>query len=159
MVRFSLTSFNAGHTFNVIPDSVQISGSLRSFYLDQNDMMEVIITKIVKEIAEKHGCSYELRFKKGAGAVVNTPKCSDFVSKVAKEIYGIDKVSGEGLPIYGAEDFADYLKFVPGAFFFRTTRNLPEGINIHHHQYNFDDAVIEDISVMWLKLVVTRLNE
>lgn len=133
MVRFSLTSFNAGHTFNVIPDSVNISGSLRSFYLDQNDEMEQIIKKIVEEVSGQYGCGHSLKFKKGAGAVVNTPRCSEVVSRVAKQIYGEDKVSADGLPIYGAEDFADYLKFVPGAFFFRTTRNLPEGVNIHHH--------------------------
>ena len=88
MVRFSLTSFNAGHTFNVIPDSVNISGSLRSFYLEQNDMMEGIISEIVQEIAEKNECSFSVKFKKGAGAVVNTPSCAETVSKVAREIYG-----------------------------------------------------------------------
>lgn len=122
-------------------------------------MMEEMIKNIVEEVSRQNNCKFSVNFKKGAGAVVNTPRCSDLVSKVAKEIYGEEKVSGEGLPIYGAEDFADYLKFVPGAFFFRTTRNLPEGVNIHHHQYNFDDSVIEDVSFIWLRLVVERLNQ
>lgn len=159
LVRFSFTSFNAGHTFNVIPSEVKISGSLRSFYMNQNDEMEEIIKEIVAKVCKDHDCDFDLRFKKGAGAVVNTPSCSSLVSKVAKEMYGDDKVDGEGLPIYGAEDFADFLKFVPGAFFFRVTRNLPPGVNIHHHQYDFDDSVIEDLSKLWFKIVLERLNQ
>lgn len=158
MVRFSFTSFNAGSTFNVIPEEVKISGSLRSFYMKNNDEMENIISKIVKEISEENECGFDIKFKKGAGAVVNTPKCSELVREIAEEHYGVDKVTDRGLPIYGAEDFADYLKYVPGAFFFRIIKNLPKGVNIHHCQYNFDDSVIEDMSEFWFKLVEKRLN-
>lgn len=158
MVRFSLTSFNAGSTFNVIPEEVKISGSLRSFYMENNDDLEKIIQGVVKEICDENKCEFEIRFKKGAGAVVNHPKCSGVVREIAEEHYGKEKVTGEGLPIYGAEDFADYLKYVPGAFFFRIIKNLPKGVNIHHCQYNFDDSVIEDVSEFWFKLVEKRLN-
>jgi metal-dependent amidase/aminoacylase/carboxypeptidase family protein len=126
--------------------------------MNQNDEMEAIITKIVTDVCAENNCTFDLKFKKGAGSVVNTPSCSALVSKVAKEMYGEDKVNGDGLPIYGAEDFADFLKFVPGAFFFRVTRNLPKGVNIHHHQYDFDDGIIDDLSKLWFKIVLERLN-
>lgn len=159
MVRFSFTSFNAGHTFNVIPEEVNISGSLRSFYLKNNDEMEKIISDIVKETSENNNCTFDIRFKKGAGAVVNTPRCSNLVKELAEEYYGKEKVTDRGLPIYGAEDFADYLRYIPGAFFFRIIKNLPEGVNIHHCKYNFDDSVIKDMSEFWYQLVIKRLNK
>ena len=158
-VRFSLTSFNGGSAFNVIPDSVEILGSMRDFSAEDEKAMGDIVREVLDEITQETKSTYTLKISKAAaGPVVNHPKYADYVRKAAKLHYGEDKVSDEGTPIYASEDFSDFLMLRPGCFFFRVIRNNHETTTLHSDRYNFDDSVIEDTSFFWYRLMYDRLN-
>lgn len=159
-LRFSFTKINGGTTFNVIPDICTIAGTLRTFDDEHSTAINKRIGEIIKEVCEEDGLEFDYGFHLGAdGAVVNTPECAQFVRRVAQKQYGEDCVSDDGLPVYASEDFADFLTIAPGAFFFRVVNHLPPHVTLHHNEYNFDDSVIEDLSLFWWNLVFERCIE
>lgn len=159
LVRFSLTSFNGGTTFNVIPSSVSISGSVRTFRKEDETAISGMIRSVLEQVTQETNSQFELELiKKSNGAVINTPELAAHVRRCAKEHYGEDKVGHENLPVYASEDFADFLNIKPGCFFFRTIRNNAEGVTLHNDRYNFDDGVIDDTSRFWFRLIYERLN-
>ncbi len=159
LIRFSLTSFNGGTTFNVIPGAVEITGSMRIFKKEDEVAICGIIRAVVEQVTQETNSKFNLEFiRKSSGAVVNTPEFAAHVRRYAKQHYGEDKVSDENLPIYASEDFADFLNLKPGCFFFRTIRNNADGVTLHNERYNFDDNVIDDTSRFWYRLIYERLN-
>jgi len=158
-VRWSFPCFQAANACNVIPDQVEIQGTLRVFSKeDELEMLKVLDAAIQRSEASSK-CKIEKALSVGGeGAVINTPQCAEAVRKVAKKLYGEDKVGHNQCPIYASEDFADFLQLAPGAFFFRITKNLPETVSLHTPSYDFDDSVIGDMSEMWLNLAIDRLS-
>lgn len=154
-----MTKLSGGTTFNVIPSTCSLAGTLRTF--DEKDTEEITrrIEEILKEICEESNLKLEFHYHLGAdGPVINNPDCANFVKEVAINQYGEEKVSNEGLPVYASEDFADFLMIKPGAFFFRVVNHLPKHVTLHHNEYNFDDSIIEDVSHFWWNLVHERCN-
>lgn len=158
-MTYSITTINGGFANNVIPDSCEFTGSIRTFLDEDRIGLPNLMEEILKEICEKNGTKFEAEFKAGCdSSVVNTPKCAQFVRRVAKKHYGDEAVSDVGTPIYGAEDFADYLGVIPGAFFWRVMNHLNEDQKLHCSNFDFDDNVIEDTAELYAKVVLERLN-
>lgn len=158
--RFSFPCFHGGETNNVIPDYCEFKGTARVFTKQDEDFIVSTINQLTAEIAQAAGCKHEIEYGVGGeGAVINNEECAQFVRRLAVEQYGAEQVGNDLLPSYASEDFADFLKVVPGCFFFRVIDNLPQGVGLHCSHYNFDDSVIEDVSKFWLNIVVTRCNE
>lgn len=157
-MRFSLTAFNGGHTFNVIPPLAEIMGSARTFEKEDPERVMSLIRNAVEKICADSDFTFdcELRTLDG-GAVINTPKNAQYVRQVAEQMYGKDLVSDRDLPIYASEDFSEFLNVVPGCFFFQVGKNLPSGTTLHSDMYDFDDSIIEDLSTFWFKLSESRL--
>lgn len=159
LVRFSMTSFNGGNTFNVIPTTVEISGTLRTFEKEDSKMMVGFFSQALDAVTKQYGATYELDIEVSSEAVINTARFSQKVRQTAIELYGSEFVGTEGLPVYASEDFADFLQLVPGCLFFRVIHNNVPGTTLHSDKYNFDDGVIEDSSLFWFKLLQARLND
>ena len=133
-VRFSFTQLAGGSTFNCIPEICRIQGSLRTFDDQDSDKINAQIKKIAKEIEDDAGVKIDVKITLGAdGAVVNTPRCAQFVRKIAQKKFGAEAVSDDGTPVYASEDFADFQKLAPGAFFFAVVNNLPSHVGLHHN--------------------------
>ena len=117
------------------------------------------MTKILEELCAEDGCTFELggfdeeNYWK---AVINSDEQAEAVRVVAEEFYGKEGVSDATLPVYISEDFSTYLQHKPGCFFFRVVDTLPEGVFLHHQEYDFDDGIIEDMAEFWCRLVLHR---
>jgi hippurate hydrolase len=158
-LRFSLTAFEGGTTYNVIPSSVVIKGTLRDFDLKDCDAMKKIIKDTLDKVTTETNSTYELNFSSPhVGAVINTPTHAEYVRKAAREFYGEDKVGDQGLPVYASEDFSDFMVNVPGCFFFRALHHLDASVTLHSDHYDFDDNAIDDLSRFWFKLMSDRLT-
>ena len=158
-MRFSFCKLVGGTACNVIPESVEIEGTLRTF--DERDQEYVVekTKELLKTVCEENDCQWVWEdHGNNAAAVINNPECAQFVRKVASGHYGEDKVTDNGLPVYASEDFSDFLHVKPGAFFFRANKNVKEGSRLHHNEYNFDDNVLEDVSEFWWKIVKERCD-
>jgi amidohydrolase len=150
----SICMFRAGNTDNVIPQTVQLRGTVRSFAADVRDLLEKRLPVIVENTAAAYGAKAKLTYNWGYPVLVNHEKQTGFAASVAQQIVGSDKVDTGLPPMMGAEDFSFMLNTRPGAFIW-----IGNGASagLHHPSYNFNDEVIPFGTSYWVKLVETAL--
>ena len=151
----STGSIHGGEAFNIIPDSVTISLTVRSFSADIQNLVEERIKQIVEAQAKSFGATASVNYERLVPAVVNHPEHSDFALHVAKRVLGADRVVETEIPTTVSEDFAFMLEARPGAFFFLGNG---ESASLHSPHYNFNDQNIIDGAVFWCALVEESLN-
>ncbi len=150
----SITVFRAGHTDNVIPQTVKLGGTARSLTAEVRDLLEKRLREVVEGTAAAHGAKARLTYRRGYPVLVNHAAQTDFAAKIAGEIAGGDKVDVAMAPVMGAEDFSFMLNARPGAFIFVGNG---DSAGLHHPAYNFNDEVIPYGTSYWVKLVETAL--
>ncbi len=130
----NVTSFNAGNTFNVVPEDAKLLGTIRTF---SDEAREVIFRKIkeLESIVKALGGEMTADLKSVTYPVINS-KEAVVVAREALKKLGFETV--EATPTMGGEDFSFYLKKVPGAFLFLGVRNEEKGITSPHHSPTFD---------------------
>ena len=151
----STGSIHGGEAFNIIPDSVTISLTVRSFSADIQNLVEERIKQIVEAQAASFGATASVNYERLVPAVVNHHEHSDFALDVAKRVLGADRVVETEIPTTVSEDFAFMLEACPGAFFFLGNG---ESASLHSPHYNFDDQNIIDGAIFWCALVEASLN-
>lgn len=134
-----------GSAHNVIPEKVEILGTIRTF--DENTAMLISerIQKIASGISEAHGGSAEYHFDPGYPAVVNDPEVTNKLRKVSGEMLPESDIKELEKPIMAGEDFAFYLEHFPGSFFFLGSGSEECGAIYpwHHPQYNVDEEAMK----------------
>ncbi|WP_295950005.1 M20 aminoacylase family protein [uncultured Bartonella sp.] len=151
----STGSIHGGEAFNIIPDSVTISLTVRSFSADVQNLVEERIKQIVEAQVASFGATASVNYERLVPAVVNHPDHSDFALDVAKRVLGADRVVETEIPTTVSEDFAFMLEARPGAFFFLGNG---DSASLHSPHYNFNDQNIIDGAVFWCALVEASLN-
>ena len=145
----SICRLCAGKTYNVIPDSAEIEGTVRTFSEEVTDLIAQNMEKIAHQVALAFGAQCEVRFARQVPPVTNS---SDFVSLVensAIDLFGSDAVVSQ-TPVMPSEDFGVYLKHRPGALFFigngegshRLAGHGDGPCSLHNPSYDFNDAIL-----------------
>lgn len=129
--------FHGGTAFNVIAEKTRMSGTARSFKDEVRDLLENRVRRIVASTCEGAEATGVVHYERGYPAVWNHPSETEHVKKCAGAIVGVQGVF-EMEPVMGGEDFAYYLREVPGAFFFTGARNEEKGAKYPHHHPRFD---------------------
>lgn len=135
-VVLSVTQFHAGTAHNIIPEKVELNGTVRSFKTELRTEVPRLMEQIVKGITEAHGATYEFRYEQGYQAVVNDDEVTEKIRQVLIEVFG-EEVVIEGEQHMGGEDFSAYQQVVPGTFFNVGAGNLEKGIVYPHHHPKF----------------------
>lgn len=151
----SVTTIHAGDADNVIPERVQLTGTVRTLIPDMRDLAEKRIGEITSSVAQALGCKAELTYERNYPVVVNHERETAFAATIASKIVGADKVETAMAPVMGGEDFAFMLEGRPGAFVF--TGNGEDSANLHSPHYDFNDDIIPLGASYWVELVETRL--
>lgn len=143
-------SFQGGEAFNVIPDSVDLSGTVRTY--DPHVREEVLrrVQEVVENVAAGCGASADLQITHLTPAVVNDPQIVEVVREVAKAVVGAQNVKS-GERTMGSEDAAYFIQEVPGCYFFLGSANSERGLDAPHHNPRFDfdeDALPIGVAVM-----------
>ncbi|WP_318246756.1 M20 metallopeptidase family protein [Bacillus norwichensis] len=134
----SVGSFIAENAFNVIADTANLQGTVRTFSEDVRDLIEQEIEAVVKGTCLANGdCGYEYNFHRGYPAVVNHKQETEFLAKLAADVPGVTKVE-ELEQQMGGEDFAYYLQHVKGTFFFTGAQPDDTESPYPHHHPKFD---------------------
>src|SRR3954451_6457932 len=145
----SVTQFVAGTTHNVIPASVQMQGTVRTFDPELRDRIPELMKRHVKGVAEAHGATYDFKYEHGYRVVVNEPGITGVVEEVVRDVLGpaaVDKMK----PNMGGEDFSAFAERAPGCFFFIGVGNADKGIVHPHHHPRFsvdEDALAPGVAV------------
>ncbi|MDB5657791.1 MAG: amidohydrolase [Cypionkella sp.] len=129
------TVVSAGSGACVIPARVVLTGTVRSFDLAVQDLLEDRLRAVVLGIAAAHGGVATVDYLRDAPATVNDAVCAGYALDVAWGLSGA--VDGDVAPMMVSEDFSEFLNLVPGAFMFVGNG---EGPLLHHPAYAFNDA-------------------
>jgi len=150
----SVTRFDAGTTFNVIPQTAQLLGTTRTLLNKTRDFAEKRITAIAQGVGAALGAAVDVRYVRGYPPTINHPDETDFAVSVARKIAGDDRVAADAPPVMGAEDFSYMLEARPGAFIFIGNGDTA---GLHHPGYDFNDAALPYGMSYWAELVETAL--
>lgn len=161
----SICKIEAGTAYNVVPDHATILGTVRTFDDKVTDMIEEKLEQVSANVAHAFGAEAKLTFTRQYSAVVNTPACVDQVKEAVRELFG-EEALHEQEPVMPSEDFADYLKTTPGAFFFvgsgdGSHREAGHGEGpclLHNSSYDFNDACLPMASSVFAKVTENYLR-
>lgn len=130
-----------GSAHNIIPEKVEMLGTVRTFAQETADMIKNRIEAIVKGVTEASGGEYTFDFDYGYPAVTNTDWATDNLVHAARNILGDNQVHLLDDPIMAGEDFAFYQQEFPGAFFFlgSGSKKADSLYSWHHPKYNIDE--------------------
>ena len=150
----SITSIHAGDAFNVIPQSVEMGGTVRTLREEVRTHIEEQLARLVPNIAAGFDATGTIEYVRHYPVTVNHEAETLLAAQAAMEVAGEDRVSLDMPPVLGGEDFSFMLNEVPGAMI--NIGNGP-GANLHHPEYDFNDDVIAWGCSYWTTLVRHRL--
>lgn len=149
----STCQLHSGTAENIIPEYGHVSGTVRTFDAEAQDIIEQRMQDLCDGIEQSYGVSADLTYTRLYPATVNTPDETDYVRQAARDIVGDENLS-DAVPSTGGEDFSFFLQKVPGSFFWLGNG---DSSGLHTPQYNFnDDALPIGVSI-FAKLVESRL--
>jgi amidohydrolase len=151
----SVTSFRTeSDAYNVIPQHVQLRGTVRTMDKGVQDMAEANISRVALATAEAFGATAKVDYHRGYPVMVNSDAQTEFAVEVAKKVAGEGRVKDDAAMIMGAEDFSYMLESRPGAYILVGNGDTPM---CHHPAYNFDDEAIPAGCSYWATLVETAM--
>ena len=147
----SVTQVHGGTAHNIIPETVSLSGTVRSLRPATRDMAEAAVARIAAGQAASYGVSVEVDYRRNYPSTVNHAAQTRFAVEVAREVSA--KVIDDLPPEMGAEDFSYMLEARPGAFLF-----LGQGVgpSVHHPAFDFNDEVAPVGASFFARLIETR---
>jgi amidohydrolase len=149
----SICEFHAGNARNVIPQTAELKGTVRTLKPEVRHLVEKRLREVIDGVARMTGARIELKFEPGYPVVVNHAAQTDVAIRAARDVAGEGHVH-EMPPLMGGEDFAYMLEQRPGAFIFCGNG---DSAGLHHPAYDFsDDAIVYGTSY-WIKLVENTL--
>ncbi len=148
----SVTSFEtSSKAFNVIPQRVQLKGTVRTMSKEMRELAEVRLKALVESTATAYGAVATVSYMRGYPVMVNSDEQTDFAASVARTISG----GCDDAPlVMGGEDFAFMLEERPGAYILVGNGDTA---SVHHPQYNFNDEAIPAGCSWWAGIVETRM--
>ncbi|TNE73368.1 amidohydrolase [bacterium] len=153
----TIGSIHGGTVHNVIPEKVEMKGTVRTFRKELAEKISHTIEQTAKGIAHAFGGDAELQFDPGYPAVINTPETTDIIRGIVKELYGEQALIEMEKPIMAGEDFAFYQEEFPGTFFFLGTSSeeTQSVFPWHHPKYNADENGMKIAAPIFLRLALS----
>ena len=138
-----MTRIAGGTASNVIPETVELGGTVRSFRPDLRTTLRVAIERIVGQVTAAFGATADFRWIEGYAAVINDPHVAGVIREEARHVVGAAGVV-EIPPIMAGEDFSSYLTRAPAAFVLVGARNpdVAAAFPLHHAGFTVDEAAL-----------------
>jgi hippurate hydrolase len=150
----SICEFHAGSARNVIPQTAELKGTVRTLTPEVRELVERRVHEVVAGVAQITDARIDLKYERGYPVTVNHAAQTELASRIARDIAGEANVH-DTPPLMGAEDFSYMLEARPGAFIFCGNGN---SAGLHHPAYNFNDEAILYGTSFWIKLVENTLS-
>ncbi|MBR1148416.1 M20 aminoacylase family protein [Bradyrhizobium sp. AUGA SZCCT0431] len=149
----SICEFHAGNARNVIPQTAELAGTVRTLDAEVRKLVEKRVREVVAGVAQITGAKIDLTYNRGYPVTVNHIPQTDVAVRAAREIAGDANVN-EMPPLMAGEDFAFMLEQRPGALIFCGNG---DSAGLHHPEYNFNDEALVFGTSYWIKLVENTL--
>ncbi|MBB5574089.1 MULTISPECIES: M20 aminoacylase family protein [Rhizobium] len=154
-VVVSVTKFNGGNAYNVIPNDASFVGTVRTLDPEIRDLAERRFRQIVSGIAASHDAEADIQFHRNYPVTVNHADETEHAIAAASDIAGTANVIPNIDPMMGGEDFSYMLNARPGAFIFVGNGDTA---GLHNPAYDFNDEAIAHGISYWVRLAEQRLN-
>ena len=148
----SITHVQAGNTWNIIPETAELEGTVRALVPSVRDDIQAKLDRVVKHTAAAHRCESEFTHRRGPDPVINDEFACHRASMLAQAM-GFDIKQQAGT--LGAEDFSDYLAIAPGAFIRVGTGG---GIDAHHPRFTADPKALLPAARFFAALAEAELH-
>ncbi|EPK3139088.1 MULTISPECIES: amidohydrolase [Enterobacter] len=140
----TIATFQAGDSYNVIPDSARLAGTVRTHDQQVREQVPQLVQRIVEGVVSAHGARCEIRWQQGY-AVGNNHADTNAIAKAAIAAHfeeGTLQLADRAL--FGSEDFSSYQEKVPGTFLFIGCGNEEKGAvwNVHNPHFRIDEAAL-----------------
>jgi len=147
-------AIHAGKANNVIPQTATLELSVRALDREVRSTLEKRIKSVIQSQAESFGVQARIDWRPGYAVLVNTPEETAFAREVATELVGPDRVTLQGQPLSGSEDFAFMLEKVPGCYVLigNGDGDSHGACMVHNPGYDFNDANVAVGSAYWVLL-------
>ncbi len=148
-----------GSNPNVIPEEVELQGTMRTLDIDVRNRAMEHIAQICRGIAESSGTQIHVAFESGIRSVNNHQPMADLVREVGRELLGSEQVEEIPRPSMGSEDFAVYLEHVSGALLrLGCVRPGMHGPPLHNPSFDLDESAIAIGSKLLARAAVSWSN-
>ncbi|OXS62754.1 amidohydrolase [Cohnella sp. CIP 111063] len=153
-------SVHGGASYNVIPERVELAGTVRTFSADIQEQMPERLRRLIERTAQAYRCEAELRYIRHVPVLVNDDAC------VRHAEAAIDAVLGranriEAPPVLAGEDFSVYLQRVPGCFFWLGSgpkTGAERAYGLHHPRYTLNEDCLPDGAAVLAAIALGRLG-
>jgi amidohydrolase len=160
----SATMIHTGEAINVVPDSAEIRGTVRTFTIETLDLIERRMKEVAEGTCAAFGATCEFEFTRTYPPTVNHAAETEFVRKTLGQVVGEANVVPFE-PTMGAEDFSFFLQEKPGCYFVLGNGDGAHRIGghglgpcmLHNPSYDFNDELIPVGASCWVKLAETWL--
>ena len=158
----SVTQIHGGNTWNALPDSVLLRGTLRCFSPDVQALLANNLRQLVHSICAAFDVQAELRFNPenpGYPVTYNTDQETALAIKAAIALVGEQAVDLQPKPSMGSEDFAFMLQEKPGCYLWIGNGPSANSCLLHNPHYDFNDEILSTGAAYWVKLVEMALSD
>ena len=151
-VVVTVTRVDAGTAYNIIPETAEIWGTVRTLDMADAERAQRRVREICTGISVATGAEIKVDYLQALATTLNTPEEATFAAQVARDIAGT--VDDAVQPVLAGEDFSSMLDARPGALIFIGNGDTQ---GLHHPAYDFDDEAIPAGVSYWVRLVETAL--
>lgn len=155
----SVTSVHAGETFNVIPQMVELKGTIRTFEKDVRQHILKRFQEIAMGVGEALGCQVELDLQMLTPAVVNDPQVAQRVREIGSRLFP-DAILDDAFQTMVSEDMAYMMQDIPGCYFLVGSANPEKGLDAPHHhpRFDFDEEALPRAAALMSAVITSYLS-
>jgi len=157
----TIGKINGGFAYNVIPNEVEIEGTIRAFDDSVRKYLAKRIEEISKGVAATYRGSCDFLMDWGAPPVINDAAMAALAARAVEKSLGADRLVTKVPAVMGGEDFACYLQKAPGAFMALSSANPAKHTDVVHHnpKFNIDEDVLYEGSTVFVAIAEEFLNK
>ena len=157
---FTVTKMAGGEAHNVIPEEASFGGTLRTVSPEDRETIRTHMREAAQRMGDLHDAHVELDFQDGAPPVINDEAAIDNIESTIQDAFGDQAIHDIKQSSMGGEDFAHYLRHVPGAFIRVGTASGPEtSFPLHHHRFDIDETPLAPTSRLMARVLMNHVKE
>ncbi|AMA74760.1 hypothetical protein ACH33_13665 [Aneurinibacillus sp. XH2] len=154
----SVGQIHAGDTYNIIPDTAQLQGTVRYFHPDVQKEIPAILERLANGVCASFGATATFEYVEGDPSVVNDSRMNNIVEQVGCTVLGKENVR-PAVPSMAGEDFSYYLRQVPGAYFFLGIQGDEAAYGHHHPRFTIDERMLSVGSKLLAGIALMYLDQ
>lgn len=140
----SVTTLHSGTAFNVIPQTAELGGTIRTFEPEIRKKVHRRFEEIVWGTAQAMNCEVEILIKQVTAPVINNDNVAASVMNSAQNLFPQNEIASNPYLTMGAEDMGYMQEKADGCYFFIGSANAEKNLNFNHHhpKFDFDESAL-----------------